>query len=62
MIRLPRLPAVRVAAAVAIVALVAACSISPGATHSQSPVVSSLPAVTAPPRSMAGVKRYGNGR
>jgi cyclophilin family peptidyl-prolyl cis-trans isomerase len=54
MIRLPRLPAVRVAAAVAMVALVAACSISPGATHSQSPVVSSLPAVTAPPSQASG--------
>jgi peptidylprolyl isomerase len=54
MIRLPRLPAVRVAAAVAVVALLAACSISPGATHSQSPVVSSLPAVTAPPSQAAG--------
>jgi len=54
MIRLPRLPAVRVAAAVAIVALVAACRISPGATHSQSPVVSTLPAVTAPPSQAAG--------
>jgi len=54
MIRRSFLPTARAAASVAIVALVAACSISPGATHSSSPVVSSLPAVTAPPSQAAG--------
>jgi len=54
MIRRSFLPTARAAASVAIVALVAACSISPGATHSQSPVVSTLPAVTAPPSQAAG--------
>jgi len=54
MIRLSFLPTARAAASVAVVALVAACSISPGATHSSSPVVSSLPAVTAPPSQAAG--------
>ena len=54
MIRRSFLPTARAAASVAIVALVAACSISPGATHSSSPVVSSLPAVTAPPSQSAG--------
>jgi cyclophilin family peptidyl-prolyl cis-trans isomerase len=54
MIRLSRSPAVRAAATIAVVALVAACSVSPGASPSQSPVIASLPAVTAPPSQAAG--------
>jgi cyclophilin family peptidyl-prolyl cis-trans isomerase len=48
MTRSPHWPAVRVATSIAIVALLAACSVRPGANPSQSPVTGSLPAVTAP--------------
>jgi cyclophilin family peptidyl-prolyl cis-trans isomerase len=41
-------PALRVATSIAVVTLFAACSVSPGTGPSQSPVIASLPAVTAP--------------
>jgi cyclophilin family peptidyl-prolyl cis-trans isomerase len=65
MISLHRLAAARTAAALATVVLVAACSISPGASTSHTPVVSSFPAVTAPPSGAApsagGSQAAGNG-
>ena len=54
MIRLSRSPALRLAASTAVAAaIVAGCSVSPGAIPSRSPVVASVPAVTAAPSQAA---------
>lgn len=54
MIRLPRSPAVRIAAGLVAITLVGACSVNPGASASRSPVIASQPPVLPSSSQAAG--------